>query len=127
MDALLLSTVAGNQKLLGNSFSQFNSDIFVRVSEQDDQADNQCVNSQGLDHGETDHHGGEDFAGSAGITGYALHCALDGKTLTDAGAEGSESHADTGCQYTHCKKAHCSFSFLSWYDFLNSIGIEINN
>jgi hypothetical protein len=34
------------QKLLGDGFGQFQSDVFVGVGEQDDQADNQGVDCQ---------------------------------------------------------------------------------
>ena len=73
-------------------------------------ADNQNVACQGRDHGQTDHHGGQDLAGSAGVTGNAFNGAGNGQTLTDTGTECTNSHTKTSSQHTHREKAHCTTS-----------------
>ncbi len=91
-------------------------------------ADNEDVDCQGLDHGQTDHHGGQDFAGGAGIAGNAFNGAFDGQTLADTGTERTETHADTCCDHAPCEKFHCLYSFsaviLRFVLFLYGIGLN---
>src|SRR5665647_2922127 len=94
-------------KLVGNSLTgQLHHLSGEGVGEEDDHADNKDVDGEGLDHSQTDHHGGQDFAAGAGITGHAFNGALDRQTLTDTGTEGTDPHSQTCCEHTITEKIH---------------------
>jgi len=98
-------------RCLVGSAGQLHHLLGERVGEEDDHRHNENVDSEGLDHRQTDHHGGQNLAACARIPRNALNSFLDGQTLTNAGSKRTKTHADTGSQHTPREKFHLSYSF----------------
>ena len=64
------------------------------MREQQDQADDQGVNGQGFDEGQTKDQGNGDLTAGLGVAGSAFAGALEAETHADAAAESSRTRSE---------------------------------
>ena len=76
----------------------------LRMCEDQNQRDNQCVNTQGLDQRQTDQHGNGDFTGRFGISGNTLNGRLQTNPLTNTTAESGNGDSKTSSSCTRDKE-----------------------
>ena len=87
-------------------------DLGEGIRHQGDHRDNEYVDGQCFDKGQTDGHADHDFRTSARIAGDALNRFVNADTLTDAATQGSDCRAEACHNDTPRKVTHLLFSFF---------------
>ena len=94
-----------------------------RVGEQNNHGNNKNVDCQGLDHGQTDHHGGQDLATCAGIAGNTFNRTFDSEAWPIPVPKEPSPMPIPAAIILQAKNS----MFFSFYDcgllFLNSLGL----